>query len=211
MTLPTLSEAGRLAIEGIDDLILLLNKLLQIAEAESGMRTETFDRVDLSRVVRDMVELYDAAAEEADITLCVSSEASVWAKGDHDLLASAVASLIDNAIKYAGAGSQVELATETGADYVSIIVRDNGPGVPEEELLKLPDRFYRMDRARHQPGNGLGLAIVTAIASLHSGKLVLENAHPGLRASILLAAADSSLATRSSDDGTPAWVPVLHS
>jgi signal transduction histidine kinase len=211
MTLPTLSEAGRLAIEGIDDLILLLNKLLQIAEAESGMRTETFDRVDLSRVVRDMVELYDAAAEEADITLCVSSEESVWAKGDHDLLASAVASLIDNAIKYAGAGSQVELATETGADYVSIIVRDNGPGVPEEELPKLPDRFYRMDRARHQPGNGLGLAIVSAIASLHSGKLVLANAHPGLRASLLLAAAESSEATRSSDAGTPTWVPVLHS
>jgi signal transduction histidine kinase len=211
MTLSALSDAGRLAIEGIDDLILLLNKLLQIAEAESGMRPETFTRVDLSRVVRDMVELYDAAAEEADITLCVSSEDPVWAKGDHDLLASAVASLIDNAIKYAGAGAQVKLSAATAEEYVSIIVQDNGPGVPEEELQKLPDRFYRMDRARHQPGNGLGLSIVTAIASLHSGGLVLENAHPGLRASILLAAADPEQATRSSDAGSPSWVPALHS
>lgn len=211
MTLPALADAGRLAIEGIDDLILLLNKLLQIAEAESGMRPETFTRIDLSRVVRDMVELYDAAAEEADITLYVPSEEPVWAKGDHDLLASAVASLLDNAIKYAGAGSQVKLSTETGEDSVSIIVQDNGPGVPEEELQKLPDRFYRMDRARHQPGNGLGLSIVTAIASLHSGRLVLENSHPGLRASILLAAADSTQATLPSDDGTPSWVPALHS
>jgi signal transduction histidine kinase len=211
MTLPALSDAGRLAIEGIDDLILLLNKLLQIAEAESGMRPETFTRVDLSRVVRDMVDLYDAAAEEADITLCVSSEDPVWAKGDHDLLASAVASLIDNAIKYAGAGSQVKLSAATAEDYASIIVQDNGPGVPEEELQKQPDRFYRMDRARHQPGNGLGLSIVTAIASLHSGRLVLENAHPGLRASILLGAADPGQATRSSDADSPSWVPALHS
>lgn len=211
MTLPAVADAGRLAIEGIDDLILLLNKLLQIAEAESGMRPETFTRVDLSRIVRDMVELYDAAAEEAGITLSVSDAQPVWAKGDHDLLASAVASLIDNAIKYSGTGSQVKLSTVAAGDDVSIIVQDNGPGVPEEELPRLPDRFYRMDRARHQPGNGLGLSIVTAIASLHSGKLVLENAHPGLRASILLAAADRSQATHSSDTGAPSWVPALHS
>jgi signal transduction histidine kinase len=68
-----------------------------------------------------------------------------------------------------------------------------------------------MDRARHQPGNGLGLSIVTAIASLHSGRLVLENAHPGLRASILLAAADPGQAAHSSEAGAPSWVPALHS
>jgi signal transduction histidine kinase len=212
MTISGLAHAGRLAIEEIDDLILLLNKLLQIAEAESGMRTGSFVRVDLTRVVRDMAELYDAAAEEAGITLAVSSEAPVWAKGDRDLLASAVASLIDNAIKYAGAGSKVELSAESGPeDSLAIVtVRDNGPGVPDDELSKLTERFYRMDRSRHQPGNGLGLAIVSAIASLHSGKLVLANASPGLRASILLPSADPEQAPSPRGSDAASLIPVLH-
>lgn len=192
MTVSTLADAGRVAIEAIDDLILLLNKLLQIAEAESGMRTGSFERVDLNRVVHDMVELYDAAAEQAGVQLSTSSRGPVWARGDHDLLASAVASLIDNAIKYAGPGCSVEVTAEAEANGVSIVVRDNGPGVPREELPRLTDRFYRMDRARHQPGNGLGLAIVSATASLHSGKLQLADAGPGLRAAILLPALDVS-------------------
>jgi len=189
MTVPALAGAARMAIEDIDDLIALLNKLLQIAEAESGMRTGSFESVDVNRIVRDMAELYDAAAEDARLTLSVASANPVWASGDHDLLASAVASLIDNAIKYAGAGASVELAARSAADGVCIAVRDDGPGVPPGELPRLTERFYRMDRARSQPGNGLGLAIVSAIATLHGGELRLENAEPGLRASILLRAA----------------------
>lgn len=183
---PALAEAARTAIEGIDDLIVLLNKLLQIAEAESGMRTESFEPVDLNRIVHDMVELYDAAAEVGRVRLSVSGQEPVWTQGDHDLLASAIASLIDNAIKYAGPGASVELAARSEAQGVSVVVRDDGPGVAPAELPKLTERFYRVDRARHQPGNGLGLAIVSAITTLHGGTLELVNAVPGLRASILL-------------------------
>ncbi|HTW38529.1 MAG TPA: HAMP domain-containing sensor histidine kinase [Steroidobacteraceae bacterium] len=186
---PALAAAARMAIEGIDDLIVLLNKLLQIAEAESGMRTESFEPVDANRIVQDMVELYDAAAEDAGVRLQAIGGAAVWAQGDHDLLASAVASLIDNAIKYAGRGASVELEARAELQAVAITVRDDGPGVPASELPRLTDRFYRMDRARHQPGNGLGLAIVSATATLHGGALELSNAEPGLRATIRLAAA----------------------
>jgi signal transduction histidine kinase len=186
MSVPALTDAARTAIEGIDDLISVFNKLLQIAEAESGVRTESFQRVDVNRVIRDMVDLYDAAAEEAGVALWVAKHDPMWTLGDRDLLATAVASLIDNAIKYAGSGARVELGTQTEAQEVSIVVQDDGPGVPVSELPKLTERFYRMDRARHQPGNGLGLAIVSAIAALHGGKLRLANAEPGLRASIVL-------------------------
>ena len=185
-TVPALTDAARTAIDGIDDLILLLNKLLRIAEAESGLRARSFERVDLNCIVQDMVELYDAAAEDAGVRLSVASEAPVWARGDHDLLATAVASLIDNALKYAGRGAQVTLATRSEGQRASIVVRDDGPGVPAAELPRLTERFYRMDRARNQPGNGLGLAIVSAIATMHGGKLQLANADPGLSVSILL-------------------------
>jgi signal transduction histidine kinase len=190
-TVPALTDAARSAIEGIDDLILLLNKLLQIAEAESGMRAESFERVDLGGIVRDMVELYDAAAEEAGVRLSVAGEDPVWAHGDHDLLATAVASLIDNALKYAGRGASVEVAARSDAQGASIVVRDDGPGVPAAELPRLAERFYRVDRARRLPGNGLGLAIVSATATLHGGSLQVRNAEPGLRASILLPEAKS--------------------
>lgn len=186
-----LANAARAAIDGIDDLIVVFNKLLQIAEAESGMRTQSFAPVDLTLIGRDMVELYDAAAEEAGVRLTAVGQLPVWSDGDHDLIASAVASLIDNAIKYAGAGAQVTVSASSGIDGVCITVRDNGPGVPAAELPRLTERFYRMDRSRNQPGNGLGLAIVSATATLHGGRLELSDAGPGLRASMWLPPAAS--------------------
>jgi signal transduction histidine kinase len=181
-----LASAARGAVENIDELISIFNKLLQIAEAESGMRTGLFAPVDLQRIAHDMSELYDAAAEERGVRLRLTTDNSVWASGDRDLLSSAMASLIDNAIKYAGAGSTVRLSTTSSALGRSIVVEDDGPGVPDAELSRLPERFYRVDQARALPGNGLGLAIVSAIAALHGGRLQLSNTSPGLRVAIML-------------------------
>jgi signal transduction histidine kinase len=150
------------------------------------MRTASFEAVDIGRVLHDIVELYDAAAEESAVQLRIASESPVWASGDRDLLASAVASLIDNAIKYAGGGATVEVSAQADPQGVVISVRDNGPGIPIDELPRVTERFYRLDQARSLPGNGLGLAIVAAIAQLHGGQLRLEDGDPGLRASILL-------------------------
>lgn len=185
-TLATLSDAATAAIEGIDDLTLVFEQLLQIAEAESGLRNKSVEAVDLNRIARDMVELYDASAEEKQVMLKTSSEDAVIATADHNLVASAVASLIENAIKYAGPGATVEVGAYADRQLVSIAVRDNGPGVPAEELPKLTERFYRLDRSRSLPGNGLGLSIVSAIATLHGGTLRLEDASPGLVARIVL-------------------------
>lgn len=184
-TKESLSDAALNAVEGIDDLIRLFDKLLQIAEAESGIRTQSFETVDLRRLVTDMVELYDAAAEEEGIQLAASGDQEVPAMGDHNLLASALASLIDNAIKYAGSGAKVEVSAVSGHDEAVLVVRDNGPGIPPDELSKVAQRFYRLDRSRNLPGNGLGLAIVAAIAKLHGGSLQLESPN-GLTCRIVL-------------------------
>lgn len=192
MTVDVLSDAAHDAIEGIDDLILVFEKLLQIAEAESGMRAKLFETVDLNRIALDMVELYDATAEERGVVLKTSLKDGVYAHGDRNLLASAVASLIDNAIKYAGPGATVDVCTLADPHSVSLVVSDNGPGIPQDELPRVSERFYRVDQSRSLPGNGLGLAIVSAIATLHVGKLVLENGEQGLIARIILPPAEAS-------------------
>jgi signal transduction histidine kinase len=190
--------AARAAIGQIDELIGVFDRLLQIAEAEAGARRQSFAPVPLADVAADVVELYDAAAEARGIALATDLDPAAVALGDRQLLASAVANLIDNALKYAGAGARVRIAVGCEEDGVTILVADNGPGVPAAERARVVERFYRLDRSRSLPGNGLGLSIVGAVAALHGGTLSLEDAEPGLRARIALprsAAAPSASAS----------------
>lgn len=189
MTVEVLSAAAHSAICDIDELISVFEKLLQIAEAESGMRTKSFESVNLNDIALDMVDLFDATAEVRQVVLKTAFQRAVFAMGDRHLLKNAVACLIDNAIKYAGPGATVEVGTLSDADSASVFVRDNGPGIPAQELPNVTERFYRLDSSRSQPGNGLGLAIVSAIATMHGGILILENDR-GLKARIVLAKAE---------------------
>jgi len=186
MTVPRLSGAAHDAIDDIDDLIRLFERLLQIAEAESGMRGRLFERLDLGRVVADIGEMYEAIAEDANIELTVDAPDALYVDGDRNLLASAVASLLDNAIKYAGSGAAIRVRAGRYRAAAAISVHDNGPGIPDAERDKVTQRFYRLDKSRHMPGNGLGLSIVSATATSHGGKLVLEDGAPGLVARIVL-------------------------
>ena len=185
-----LTRTARAAIDQIDELIRVFDQLLQIAEAESGTRRQAFAPVRLESVIADIVELYDAEAEERGISLVAEVDSAAATLGDPSLLASAVANLIDNALKYAGAAATVRVRTTGEQETVTIIVEDNGPGIPEDERTRVVERFYRVDRSRSVPGNGLGLSIVSAIASLHWGSLQLEDAAPGLRARLVLPSAD---------------------
>lgn len=181
-----LAGAAHDAIDDIDDLIRLFERLLQIAEAESGMRSQLFERLDLGRVVADIGEMYEAIAEDEGITLSVDAPASLYVDGDRNLLASALASLLENAIKYAGPGALIRVRAGLHLGMASIAVQDNGPGIPAAELVNVTQRFYRLDKSRHLPGNGLGLSIVSATAISHGGRLVLEDGAPGLVARIVL-------------------------
>jgi signal transduction histidine kinase len=179
-----LEEAGHFAIDAIDDLIIVLEKLLQIAEAESGARRQPFEPVLLRTVVTDLLELYDAAAEALGVTLIVDIEGEPTLPGDKDLLAGILANLIDNALKYAGSPANIKIQIRENAQAISIIVQDNGPGIAEHERAKVVQRFYRLHSNR--PGSGLGLSIVSAFTQLHDGTLFIEDAQPGLKVRIEL-------------------------
>lgn len=176
---------ARLAIEEIDNLIGLFDKLLQIAAAESGVRTRSLEPLDIAAIARDMAELYEASADEQDMMLRYTGPDTLQVRGDRDLMATAMASLIDNAIKYAKIGSCVDIKVYTEREDCVVSVRDYGPGVPEADIGRLCERFYRVDQSRGLPGNGLGLSIVSAIAQLHGASLQLRNARPGLEVSLV--------------------------
>jgi signal transduction histidine kinase len=187
-----LSETASAAIQGIDELIMVFDKLLQIAEAESGTRRQSFKPIALKEIVTGVVELYDAIAEEKGIALVIDIDSEPTTLGDKNLLASATANLIDNALKYAGSKATVRVRATQERNTVSIAVQDDGPGIPSKERAKVITRFYRLDRSRSLPGNGLGLSIVAAISHLHFGTLTLEDAGPGLIARIVLPRADAT-------------------
>ncbi len=179
-----ISQGASDAIRGIEDLTIVFDKLLQIAEAESGARRQMFQLVSLNDIVADVVELYEPVAEEQGVAVEVEMAGEANALGDKDLLASAIANLIDNAIKYAGSPAKVVIRTVQSGDLVSVIVQDNGPGIQAIERSRVGTRFFRLNR--RVPGYGLGLASVTAIAHLHHAVFHLDDAGPGLIARLTL-------------------------
>lgn len=181
-----LPDAVGFAIAEIQDLNIVFEKLLRIAEVESGARRQTFTAVSLNEIAINALELYDAVAEAKGVTLTHTLKAEPSVAGDGDLLANAVANLIDNAIKYTPNGGRVHVDTHREEASVTLTVRDNGRGIPAEERARVGTRFYRLDRA--VPGWGLGLASVMAIARLHGGSLQLADAGPGLIARLVLPA-----------------------
>lgn len=181
------AETRRAALDAasaeLHDLITVSEKLLLIAEAESGVRRQSFSRVSLRTLVEDIVELYEPVATESGIRLQYrADDASIDA--DADLLASALTNLIDNAFKYAGPGARIVLRVKRDGDTARLVIRDDGPGVPDDHLEKLGTRFHRV--TPDVPGYGLGLASVRAVVSLHGGHITFSNARPGLRVEITL-------------------------
>jgi signal transduction histidine kinase len=184
-----LADTASFAIEEIDALVIVLAKLLQIAETESGIRRQPFEPVALREVVTNVTELYDAVAENQGIALATKIDGDPKALGDKSLLESALANLLDNALKYGGRSVMIEVHASPQAETVTLIVRDEGPGIPLEERHKVIQRFYRLNHS--VAGSGLGLSIVAAIAHLHGATLHLEDAAPGLLIRIVFPVIDS--------------------
>jgi signal transduction histidine kinase len=125
----------------------------------------------------------------------------VKVRGDAELLTQAVTNLIENALVHTPTGSNIGLSVKQTEGGVVMTVADDGPGIPIDERGKVLRRFYRLDASRHSPGAGLGLALVSAIATLHEAQLSLTDNCPGLRAEITFPdMANCGLVARNQDD-----------
>lgn len=166
------------AIADIDAVLAIFSSLLRISQIESSERQAAFRAVDLGELAGEVIELSDAAAEQSRRRIRYAGGADICVSGDRDLLFEALLNLVDNAIKH-GAG---DVTVETGVDggHVVLSVSDRGPGVPDEERGRVLERFYRLERSRNQPGNGLGLSLVAAVARLHRAQIRMFDNSPGL-------------------------------
>ena len=170
-------QVGR-AVAEADQLLATFNALLRIARLETGGKAADNSPVDLGTLVTDAVELYEALAEEKDQVLDFQQADSVTITGDRDLLFQAVSNLIDNAIKYTDEGGEIRVGVWRDNGAAVIEVADSGDGVPDNEKDKIFERFYRVGKSRSQPGNGLGLSLVSAVVDMHEGQIELRDANP---------------------------------
>jgi signal transduction histidine kinase len=168
-------------IADLDDVLRMFSSLTRISQIETTRRTAGFRAVDLVEVAKEVAELFDAAAEDKGGHLEVIGERPVFVTGDRDLLFDAMGNLVDNAIKHGHKGGRIQVEiSESDGDAV-ISVSDDGPGIPPGEYENVFKRFYRLERSRYSPGNGLGLGLVAAVARLHGARIEMADNAPGLR------------------------------
>ena len=172
-------------VDETDRLLATFAALLRISRIESGAYRAAFANIDLTGIVADACDLYRVAADEKGISLNFLPEGQITIYGDRDLLAQAVVNLLDNALKFTPHGGNIDIQIVDEDDRVAIAVSDSGAGVPSMDHSRIQQRFVRLDAARTEPGNGLGLSLVKAVCDQHKGQLIMENLRPGFRVSIL--------------------------
>jgi signal transduction histidine kinase len=177
-----------------EELIRTFNALLMIARTESGQASTPMAEFDAADVVHGVAELYDPLAEEKGLALRVEIENVLLMRGNRELLSQALVNLVDNAIKYGlcdaaaanGVPAEIVVSAAHDGDKVRLCVGDHGPGVPAADREHVVQRFVRLEQSRTEPGSGLGLSLVSAVAHLHGGELKLEDNNPGLKACLIL-------------------------
>ncbi len=207
----TYRDALERTIEEADGLMKTFNALLSIARLEAGTGGDDRDNLDLSALVSDAAELYEPFAEERGIALKVDLAGNIPVRGNRQLLGQAIANLIDNALKYGlvpasqanGHASEVIVRTCSHDGVAEVAVCDRGPGVPESERERVLSRFVRLEASRSEPGSGLGLSLVAAVARLHGGSLRLEDNEPGLCVVFSLPLENDTQQAKTADEPSP--------
>ena len=177
-------------ISDMDAILATFGALLRIAQIESGMPARRFAKVDLSELLRTVIEVYQPMAEEREqrFSAEIASRLMVW--GERELLAQMIANLIENAMKHSPVGASIRLTTSQTPRAIVVAVIDNGPGIPLTDRGRVFQRFYRLESSRSTAGNGLGLSLVEAIAALHGVSIELTDNGPGLRVTLQFLAID---------------------
>lgn len=168
------------SLEETEEIIATFNALLRIAQIEAGDRLERFEQTDLTQIIANVVEVFEPAADDEGISLIADvQETALDVFGDRGLLTQMISNLVENAIKHCPSGISVTVSGRSSPAGAILRVSDSGLGVPEADREAIFRRFFRGEKSRSSPGNGLGLALVKAIADMHEASVAVSNNDPG--------------------------------
>lgn len=147
----------------------LVNRLLTLSRSDSGRLVLENDEIDFSDMCEMVAMQQEPAASQKNIELTADIEPGIKVTGDDAMLIRIILNLTDNAIKYSRQHGHIRLSLKTAGDFACCSVEDDGIGIPEEDLERIWERFYRVDSSRSEEGSGLGLAMVEALVKAHGG------------------------------------------
>ncbi|WP_297515666.1 two-component system sensor histidine kinase UczS [uncultured Caulobacter sp.] len=182
------------ALADADGVLKTFNAVLAIARLQAAGSAPDQKTFDASELAADMAELYELSCEDKGLDFKAEIVPALSIKGNREFLAQALANILDNAIKYTPEGGAIMLrARRTSSGELEFSVTDTGPGVPEADRARVVQRFVRLENSRSEPGAGLGLSLVQAVAASHGGRLELSEGPgeyngmgPGLRVALVL-------------------------
>jgi len=173
-----LREALSDCIEESERILIMLNTLMDISEAETGAMKLDPEEMNVAPLIDDIVDLYGYTAEEKGVSVYTGFPEELYLTADRNWVRQVLANLLDNAIKYTPTGGRIDIEACRREQEVIITVKDTGVGISQEELDKIWERLYRGDESRSQRGLGLGLSLVNAIVGAHRGH-VRVSSEPG--------------------------------
>lgn len=168
------------ALHQVDDVLSLFAAILRLAEVESGETRRHFKLVDVSALSTELAESFVPTFEDEDRQFLWSIERDLTVEGDRELIAQAIVNLLENAGRHTPQQTLVRFTATAVGNRVCLQVVDSGPGIPRHDMGRVIKRFARLDGSRNTAGHGLGLSLVSAVATLHGGRLILKDAGPGL-------------------------------
>jgi len=172
-------EMASNVIEESDRLIGMINTMLEIAQADSGLLEMKKEPIDITSMIEDVYDLFLPAAEDAGIRFKMEDQKqSLVVLADRARLQRVFANLLDNALKHTSSGGLVTLSAEKNKTGVNVTITDTGEGIAAKDLPRIWDRFYRGEASRSTPGNGLGLSFVQSVVRAHHGTVHVMTA-PG--------------------------------
>lgn len=168
-----LKKAGK-SLDGLD---MLVQDLLTLSQMETGDIKMNYEHFDIAGMVREVFEQFESEAEKKKIELMLKNRAATYVFADHQRIYQVLVNLISNAIKYTKKEGSVEVYFRTEANNVVVYVKDYGRGIPSEDIDRIFERFYRVEKSRskNKGGTGLGLAIVKHIIELHHSKVKVSS------------------------------------
>lgn len=163
-------------LEESEQILVMLETLMDISEAETGTLRLNREATNLSLVVEDAIDLYLHVAEEKEVAISTTIPKEIWVTADRTRMRQVVANLVDNAIKYTPGGGRIALKVSEERNAAVLTVEDTGIGMVADELPRIWGRLYRADPSRSQRGLGLGLSLVKAVVEAHGGEVAVSSA-----------------------------------